>query len=220
MIFRLFPHVDLSFSKLFYNQESHSFQNNSLLVSIAEHSAEVLLGVILLTLCTSLAELALTVRCKEATTIVTNYIQKSLYYSHKAKAVTYLVLVTAISVLLVFYIVKDVFHRARPVQIEEFGGMASFTGPFVISDQCRSNCSFPSGHASVGFMVCSIAYVTTNHAYKKRYFFAGIFLGCAFGLGRIASGAHFLSDVIYSAWIVNVIAYLCSFILFDSETGK
>lgn len=88
--------------------------------------------------------------------------------------------------------------RARPSQITEFGGQRHFTGAFVKADQCEKNCSFVSGHAAMGFFPLALAWVFG----KRRWLTLGILLGGLVGLGRMMQGAHFLSDVIFSFWVV------------------
>jgi lipid A 4'-phosphatase len=91
--------------------------------------------------------------------------------------------------------------RARPVQIEQFGGQDHFTPAFVYSGQCRTNCSFVSGHAAFAFSFMALFFVFG----RKRFMLAGILLGALVGLGRIAQGGHFLSDVVFSFWVT----YFC-----------
>jgi membrane-associated PAP2 superfamily phosphatase len=100
--------------------------------------------------------------------------------------------------LAVNMIFKDHWGRARPMQIEAFGGTKKFTAPWVMNDQCHHNCSFPCGHAAAGF-VLSIGTLVSR---RKFWLPAGIALGASFGLVRMLNGAHFLSDVIFSYFIV------------------
>jgi lipid A 4'-phosphatase len=121
--------------------------------------------------------------------------------------------------LVVNVIFKDHFGRARPVQIKEFGGNADFTPAFVISNQCDVNCSFVSGHASIGFVFFAFAFI--NHARKRVfYIITGLTLGMLFGLGRIIQGAHFLSDVIFSGFFVYMTAYLLAKLILPWEINR
>ena len=45
---------------------------------------------------------------------------------------------------------KDHWQRARPYQVQEFGGTQQFTRAGIITDQCDNNCSFVSGHVACG----------------------------------------------------------------------
>ncbi len=107
-------------------------------------------------------------------------------------------------------VLKDHWGRARPFQVTEFGGSRRFTPAFVISDQCNSNCSFVSGDASLGFFGLAFFFV----ARRRRAFIAaaGVLAGSVFGLVRMAQGAHFLSDVIFSGVFTFLAAWLLYFI--------
>lgn len=89
---------------------------------------------------------------------------------------------------------KDNWGRARPLQVEQFGGAAQFTPPFVMADQCDKNCSFVSGDAAFGFWFHSFAYIAPRR--RKALFYGGLGVGAGYGLIRIGMGAHFLSDVV------------------------
>lgn len=106
---------------------------------------------------------------------------------------------------------KDHWGRARPSRIAEFGGNARFTPALLPADQCGKNCSFVSGHASAGFFAVSLGFLGGAGA-RRRWTLAGLALGGIAGLGRIAQGGHFLSDVVFaffitwwSAWLVWLI---------------
>lgn len=98
-------------------------------------------------------------------------------------------------------ILKENSGRARPCQIEEFGGDKKFSPVFTFSDQCNTNCSFPSGHAAMGFYFSSIAYIV-GASYFSRVYFSTLIFGFAVGASRIVMGGHFISDVLSSAFIV------------------
>ncbi|MGI9571141.1 MAG: phosphatase PAP2 family protein [Desulfobulbia bacterium] len=106
---------------------------------------------------------------------------------------------------------KANWERARPIQIEQFGGTKSFSPPLIISDQCEgSNCSFVSGEASNIFSLFFALGLILRSLYRRRLFAAAIFAGLASGFVRIAQGAHFLSDVIYAGifmWFTSLAIY-------------
>ena len=101
-------------------------------------------------------------------------------------------------------LLKDHIGRARPSQVVEFGGTQRFTPPLVISDQCARNCSFVAGDPSIGFTL--VAFALAFPVARRRLMSAGIAAGAALGLMRMAQGAHFLSDVIFSG-VVNVLVF-------------
>ncbi|MEI7610694.1 MAG: phosphatase PAP2 family protein [Rhodospirillaceae bacterium] len=97
---------------------------------------------------------------------------------------------------------KDNWHRARPVQIEEFGGASRFTPALVMAEakQCDHNCAFVCGDASAGFFLTAFAYVARRR--RREIFWAGIGAGAVTGLVRIGQGAHFLSDVVFAGLVI------------------
>jgi lipid A 4'-phosphatase len=113
--------------------------------------------------------------------------------------------------LVVNTILKDHCGRARPFQVSEFGGNRQFTPAFVISDQCKTNCSFVSGDASLGYFGLAFFFV----ARRRKIFItsSGVFAGTLIGLVRMAQGAHFLSDVIFSGVFTFLAGWLLYFLI-------
>jgi lipid A 4'-phosphatase len=107
--------------------------------------------------------------------------------------------------LVVNIVLKDNWGRARPSTIAEFNAghqpARQHTPPLFISDQCPDNCSFPSGHAALGFWTVSLALMTPPRR-RRAAMAAAIGFGMVMGLVRIAQGGHFLSDVAFSGLIV------------------
>ena len=92
-------------------------------------------------------------------------------------------------------IFKENWGRARPSQIVEFGGEKKFTPAFVISDQCPHNCSFVSGDSAFAFGTLGFALLAGR---RRRYVLAALGFGVVVGAGRMLTGGHFLSDVVFS----------------------
>ena len=113
--------------------------------------------------------------------------------------------------LVVNTILKDHWGRARPFHVKEFGGDRKFTPAFVISDQCKTNCSFVSGDASIGYFGLAFSFV----ARRRRILISSgaILAGTLIGLVRMAQGAHFLSDVIFSGVFTFLVGWLLYFLL-------
>jgi lipid A 4'-phosphatase len=103
--------------------------------------------------------------------------------------------------LIVETVLKPNWGRARPDDLLQFGGVATYTPPLVIAEACTRNCSFVSGHAAIAFWVTAYAFLVPP-LYRARALVAGLIFGSAVGLMRIMQGAHFLSDVIYAGVIV------------------
>ena len=95
-------------------------------------------------------------------------------------------------------LLKDHWGRARPVQIEAFGGTHHFTRAPLPAAECDRNCAFVSGHAALAFSLVSLAFLLPPGNSRRRGIAAALGFGVLVGLGRIAQGAHFLSDVVYA----------------------
>lgn len=101
-------------------------------------------------------------------------------------------------VLLVDIGLKDHSGRARPVNVEPFGGNRQFTPAFVPAKQCRKNCSFVSGHVATASFLMAFGWLAAP-ASRRRWLLGSLAAAGAMGWVRMAPGGHFLSDVIF-AW--------------------
>ena len=91
---------------------------------------------------------------------------------------------------------KDNWQRARPYQVDNFGGTQKFTRAAVMTDQCDANCSFVSGHVACGVFLVSLGLV---HRRRQRLWAAvGVASGLVIGFARMADVAHWLSDVLWA----------------------
>lgn len=120
--------------------------------------------------------------------------------------------------LIVNYALKEHIGRARPRDILEFHGDKAFSAPLKAANQCNHNCSFPSGHAAMGYYFSGISYIVPP-PYKAVTFILGVVFGSLIGLGRIIQGGHFLSDVIFSGLIIMAVNHLC-FLIWKNLKGK
>ena len=103
--------------------------------------------------------------------------------------------------LVVNTLLKDHWGRPRPSTIAEFFGPNSYVRALIPSDQCLVNCSFPSGHAALGFWMVAFALLVPGR-WRRPAVMAALLFGGLVGLVRIAQGGHFLSDVAFSGVIV------------------
>jgi membrane-associated PAP2 superfamily phosphatase len=105
--------------------------------------------------------------------------------------------------LIVNGVFKPYWNRPRPVQTLAFGGSQPFV-PIWESGPCPHSKSFPSGHASMGFYLFAPAFLL----YRKRRAWALAFValglagGLVIGAARVLQGAHYPSDVLWSAGMV------------------
>jgi lipid A 4'-phosphatase len=112
---------------------------------------------------------------------------------------------------------KEHWQRARPYQVQHFGGTQQFTRAAVITDQCDNNCSFVSGHVACGFFFISLMLVDR----KRRIVWAltGLAAGWIIGFARMADSAHWLSDVLWAAPITLMSSWLAWKALLWSRKG-
>lgn len=113
--------------------------------------------------------------------------------------------------ILVNAVFKNHWGRPRPKHIEEFGGKMHYAPP-LLKGTAGAAKSFPAGHPSMAF-VFAVFYLLLR---EKRRRLARVMLaaalvgGLAMGVARMAAGAHFLSDVIWSVlitWFAVWVAY-------------
>lgn len=103
--------------------------------------------------------------------------------------------------LLAHGVLKENWGRARPVQVSQFGGEASFTPPWQPTSECRRNCSFVSGHAGTGFALIALGALAAPRR-RRFWLVTGWSAGLLLGALRIAQGGHFLSDVLFGGLLL------------------
>lgn len=115
--------------------------------------------------------------------------------------------------LIVNFTFKQHWGRPRPRQVIEFGGKSAFSPVWIKVPKGRGN-SFPSGHASMGFYFFIIFFILRRkNSYKAVFALIGaIIFGLTIGLGRIAQGGHFASDILWAAGFL----YLTCFTIYYS----
>lgn len=134
------------------------------------------------------------------------------YWKAQRKKVLFLLFVLLVGPGLIVHGLKDNWDRGRPRHVEAFGGDQVFSPAFVVSDQCEKNCSFPSGHAAMGFFFMALGWVMRS----RRWFWMGVVIGILASMGRILQGGHFFSDVLTSGFIVYFTCQLSAWWLLGS----
>jgi len=110
--------------------------------------------------------------------------------------------------LLVNTLFKDHWGRPRPRDVVEFGGPLHYRLAPLPGGE--GGASFPCGHCSVGFLFAAGWWMWKRHrpAWAWASLALGLAAGFALGLGRMAAGGHFLSDVIWSALLALGVAHV------------
>jgi lipid A 4'-phosphatase len=195
-----FPRIDLAIAGLFYNPSDGFYLRENPLVQFVYHSVPwvtrtVVVGLLLFLLA------------------AWTFWRHRAYFLRQRRTALYLLLVMILGPgLLVNTVFKDQWGRARPSQVKEFGGSKQFTRAAIPVRQCEKNCSFVSGHASVGFFFLAFAYVWPRR--RTLWLVTGTGLGVGIGLVRIIQGGHFFSDVIFCGIVVYLTARMLHAVMF------
>lgn len=205
LLFMLVPGIDLAFSRLFFRDGTGFYLRNDPSLVFARDAIDWIsrfISVLLVAL-VAWASVARTGRL-----------------AGRRREFVYLLLVLALGPgLLVNGILKEHVERARPNEVQEFGGPRHFTPPFLPTHECSTNCSFVSGHASAAFYVLALAFIAPA-PWRRLWLAAGIVAGSAAGLMRIMQGEHFLSDIVFAFFAVYLVAALVHRLLFGVDAGS
>jgi lipid A 4'-phosphatase len=188
LVFVVVPQVDLGVSALFYDAATQRFVSEGPLLNLIRKGVPPVLYAVVLFL-------------------VLIWLGDRLGPGLRAgwprgRHIAFLVLSLALGPgLIVNGLLKEFWGRARPGDIAAFGGDGHFTPPFMIADQCATNCSFVSGHAAIGFWVVAFALLAPAR-WRRAAIIAALLFGAVVGGARIVVGAHFLSDVVFAGLIV------------------
>ena len=136
------------------------------------------------------------------------------------RAVFILLLYLVGPVLLADGILKRFWGRARPANVEDFGGTQDFTLPLIPADQCQSNCSFVSGEGAAAAAL-AISFALIAPAVRQRvsptifrlYVALAVLAPLTGMVLRVMLGRHFLSDTIFAALIVSGVALVLARLL-------
>lgn len=105
--------------------------------------------------------------------------------------------------LVVNAVFKDHWGRPRPVHVKEFGGKYDYVPPGQISDSPDK--SFVCGHCSVAASFVVLYFLSQNH--KLLYLLLTVILLGGMGVTRMTAGGHFVSDILWSGYLVFLVAY-------------
>ncbi len=99
---------------------------------------------------------------------------------------------------------KNLWGRARPRDIVEFGGTLTFTPPVLVAHQCDTNCSFVSGDTSLAFSLLAVALVLPK-GWRRPGVVLVLLFGILIGFTRMVQGAHFLSDTVFAGLFMTLV---------------
>jgi lipid A 4'-phosphatase len=115
--------------------------------------------------------------------------------------------------LAVNVVLKEHWGRSRPIDIPEYAGTERFVAWWDPHGICPKNCSFVSGDVSGAFWLLAPAALAPP-AWRPLAYAAALAFGGFVGLLRMAMGAHFFSDAVFSGvftflivWFVHGLVY-------------
>ncbi|MCX7698875.1 MAG: phosphatase PAP2 family protein [Candidatus Goldbacteria bacterium] len=197
-----FSNLDIVFSSFFYNKTSGWYLfNNKIIVLLYKYGTypAIIFSIFLIFVLT---------------------LQKIFKSSEDLKKIAVVFLITLIFApgIIINVLLKNYTGRPRPREIVEFNGKWEYKRVLQLGKPGKGY-SFPCGHCSMGFIFCSVYFVLRN----KRKILAnvslwtGIIYGIIMGIGRIAQGAHFLSDVIWAGGITIITSEIVYYLLFENK---
>jgi lipid A 4'-phosphatase len=130
------------------------------------------------------------------------------------RALVFLIATLALAPGLVANVVlKENWQRSRPIDVPQFDGPARstaderFTAWWDPRGTCAKNCSFIGGESSGAFWTLAPAALSPP-AWRPFAYGAALAFGTGVGLLRMAFGAHFLTDIVFSGVIVFLVIWL------------
>jgi lipid A 4'-phosphatase len=180
-IFFAFPYIDIAFSKLFY-VEGVGFPYRQHIISIIIYKSVRFFTISLAIVC------LLSLFSKK----IANIIKFS-----KKQAGFILIIAILTPGILVHWVMKPIWERARPVNITEFGGKYEFTD-FYHAGAGQDGKSFPSGHASMATSLIALGFVVAQKRRKQVFIGISVYAFIA-SMCRVWQGGHYLSDIVFSA---------------------
>ena len=124
------------------------------------------------------------------------------------RAIVFLIATIAVAPgLLTNVVLKDNWPRSRPIDVPQFNGEEKFTAWWDPRGGCPKNCSFVGGETAGAFWTLAPAALAPP---ALRPFAYGAALAFAVGVGglRLAFGAHFFSDLVFSGVFTYLILWL------------
>lgn len=185
MVFWFFPELDFLVSQWFLSPgEGFALSANPVLLWLRSSSDWVLGGIVVVL----------------AARILWSAVQSTLTWPQVRRPVWLLAGLALGPGLIVNGILKELWGRPRPVNVDLFGGDAPYQKVWIVSDWCSGNCSFVSGEASASAWLVAAALVSPAPIRLVVTAVTVVYAG-SLSLNRVAFGGHFLSDVIL-AWLI------------------
>jgi len=106
--------------------------------------------------------------------------------------------------LIVNGILKEQWHRPRPVHVTEFGGTMAYVDWWDPRGACERKCSFVSGEASAAAWMFAPAMLTPPQWRIAAFAGAALFT-LVISVSRMAAGGHFFTDVLFAVILMLIL---------------
>jgi membrane-associated PAP2 superfamily phosphatase len=103
-------------------------------------------------------------------------------------------------------VLKEHSARMRPEDVTALGGSGRFTPWWDPRGPCPENCSFIAGEPSGAFWTLAPAALMPPQ-WRPLAYGAALAFGAAMGVMRMASGAHFLTDVVFAGVLMFLVVW-------------
>ncbi len=147
------------------------------------------------------------------------------YMQKRAVSLFILLCIVVGPVLITNGVVKETWRRPRPRDITQFHGNHKFQKVLQIGERKFRGKSFPSGHASAGFILVML-YFWLKKRRPKIAWLSLVFalaLGSWLGFVRIVTGGHFASDCLWAFglnWYVVFFLYYWWFLPYEKKLSR
>ncbi len=137
------------------------------------------------------------------------------------------VLVCLAAVPAMIGVIRNNSNVRCPIALQRYGGtQCNDSGHLSLSgffDPPRTRGCWPSGHASAGFALLSLAWLKRRRRSQSGFVLLGTTAGLAMGTYQVAHGAHFASHVLVTGLLavtlIAVLAYLLKVRESSDESG-
>lgn len=209
LFFTTFVNFDLNVSQTFFNSQSGFILDHTFLAKILRNIFRAIYIIGILYACLGL--------------IITIALNGKIAARHSSKWIFLLLCVSIGPGLVANIILKKNWGRARPIQLEEFGGSKKFTPPLIRTNQCQtSNCSFVSGEASSIYAVFFALGMVSIGTIRRQLFIIGMVGGVSAGLVRVLQGRHFISDIIFAGifmWLTVLLLWWLTYKIWPNRAA-
>jgi membrane-associated PAP2 superfamily phosphatase len=200
VVFGLWPQLDIAISRIFFDEARGTFP--ALYSLVSRHLRDLFTYIV--------AALA----APAFIALIVKLVLPRRRMLISSRAVLFLIATLALAPgLMTNVILKDNWHRPRPGEVTQLGGPEQFMPWWDPRGACDKNCSFVAGEGAGAFWTLAPAALVAP-AWLPVAYGAALLLGAAAGLQRIAGGAHFFSDVVFSGvftfliiWTVHGLIY-------------